>query len=405
MRVVGRAEGAQGRQLWERPQKCGVYALGAVVHHCAVSTIHAERIRHGVVSCTSAGLSLPEYTASVIDLLRRAVPADSACLATTDPATGLVTGSFKVDLEDARDELFAHFEYEVEDVNLFRELAHRPDPVGVLALDTEGHPETSARWRDFLVPLFDVHQELRAAFRADGQAWGAIGLYRTSPTSGFSPAEAAFVADLSTEIGRGLRTAVVTSAATRDRREAEGPAVLVVADDGALSSITPAAEASLSMLGPTPQGELPFVVHALVSACRAFRAGHLTSAPRTRVRAPSGEWFVLHAAPLAATEDASRATAVTIEPARPPDVIPLVVAAHGLTEREQQVVRLVLAGSPTAEIGRRLHLSPYTVQDHLKAIFDKVGVRSRRELAARVFFDQYTERMDGPLGPSGWFAG
>jgi len=55
-----------------------------------------------------------------------------------------------------------------------------------------------------------------------------------------------------------------------------------------------------------------------------------------------------------------------------------------LSEREQQVALLVASGKTNAEIGAQLYLSPRTVERHVGAILQKLGYRSRVELAARV---------------------
>jgi DNA-binding NarL/FixJ family response regulator len=79
--------------------------------------------------------------------------------------------------------------------------------------------------------------------------------------------------------------------------------------------------------------------------------------------------------------------------------------AYGLTNQEQTVTGLVCRGLATREIAERLPISAHTVQDHLKSIFDKTGVRSRRELVAAILQEQYLPRaMTGqPVGRSGFF--
>jgi DNA-binding CsgD family transcriptional regulator len=67
--------------------------------------------------------------------------------------------------------------------------------------------------------------------------------------------------------------------------------------------------------------------------------------------------------------------------------------ACGLTAREREVTRLVALGLPTAAIAERLYLSAWTVQDHLKAIFEKVGVATRGELVAHLFFQRQVPEL------------
>ena len=117
-----------------------------------------------------------------------------------------------------------------------------------------------------------------------------------------------------------------------------------------------------------------------------------------RVRTPAGTWLVVHGSALGEGSDAR--VAVIVEPASTPELAPLAAAAYGLTERERAVTQLVAQGLDTSEIASRLHLSTWTVQDHLKAIFEKTGVRTRGELVARLFFDHHAPRLTAPRPPA-----
>jgi DNA-binding CsgD family transcriptional regulator len=93
-----------------------------------------------------------------------------------------------------------------------------------------------------------------------------------------------------------------------------------------------------------------------------------------------------------------------VEPCAPRATVAIRLAAYGLSRREAEVARLVLRGSSTRAISAALHISPHTVQDHLKAVFEKTGVSSRRELSSRIFFDQYVGRLGSDLDANGWFS-
>jgi DNA-binding CsgD family transcriptional regulator len=369
-----------------------------------MGTLRTEPVQRGLDALARSGLDWREFVRGAIDLLGAAVPHDAACIGPVDPETGLLTGSVKQNIGDELDAEFLRHEYVTDEVNLFRSLSRREHPVGILADDTGGDPQRSSRHREMFVPHWSLDHEMRASGLSDGHAWSAIALYRNGGSSGFSPAEADFLARVSGVIAVGVRAGLVTAAAARPGPAVAGPAVLVVDADDSVSRLSPAAEARVLELGGSAWDALPTPVAAITAAARALGAGTFDGVPRLRVRTPAGQWLVVHAAPLAGRDGAGRQVVVTIEEARPTEIVPLVVAAFGLTGRERDVVAGVLQGESTQEIGRSLHLSPYTVQDHLKAVFDKAAVGSRRELVARVFFDHYAPRFATDLTPSGWYA-
>jgi DNA-binding CsgD family transcriptional regulator len=104
--------------------------------------------------------------------------------------------------------------------------------------------------------------------------------------------------------------------------------------------------------------------------------------PRAWVRVADGRWVIVEAARL---DGASTDVVVTVRAAGVEEILDLVGRAHGLTRRERELVALLVEGLDTRELAARLFISQHTVQDHLKSVFAKVGVRSRRELVSGVF--------------------
>ena len=135
------------------------------------------------------------------------------------------------------------------------------------------------------------------------------------------------------------------------------------------------------------------VTVAAVGARARAAAGVTATATRTRARTRSGVWLLIHASCLHSADGTAADVAVVIEPAKASEVAPLIVEAYELTPREVDVTRALARGLTTVEIARELHLSRYTVQDHLKSVYEKVGVSSRGELVAKMFADHYHDGL------------
>ncbi|MCA1668179.1 MAG: helix-turn-helix transcriptional regulator [Thermomicrobia bacterium] len=350
-----------------------------------MKTDQARRVRQDIIVLSHQGLDWATLALRAGSLLRSVVPFEHACWHSVDPGTHLLTGAVKEHLAD--DPRHVRYEFSVEDVNKFSFLARSPCPVGLLSQATHGHSAQSPRFRDLLQPI-GIAWELRACFVAGGTPWGACGIYRTPDQPDFAAREAAFVADVSRLLAEGFRRAMLLGGDTAEPTP-DGPGVIILDDRDTAVSITPAARRWLQELvdiGDPLDRRLPSPVYAVAARARGLAAtgvGEGRLQARARAFTRGGQWLLLHGSRLDGL--AAGMTAVVVEPARPAEIALLVVQAYGLSEREREITGLTLRGLSTKEMASQLHLSPLTVQHYLKAIFEKLGVRSRGELIAKVF--------------------
>jgi DNA-binding CsgD family transcriptional regulator len=352
-----------------------------------------ERALHRITDLAGEGQDLVTFWNEVTAIVAPLVPHYMApCWYTLDPASLLITSHVNPAMPELPRE-WLELEYYEDDVHDLASVARSDSGYSTLHEATGGDPSASTRWQSNIEMGGD--QELLVALRtAAGDAWGSLGLYREPNEPMFSEEEIGFLGAVAPALSEGARRALLLGEA-RDPEGPDAPVLLVLSASGDVESSTPGVEQLVSDLpgGDWDDGRLPQSV--LSVAARALRTADGEDGPGdvavARVLSNSGQWVVLHGATLVGG-GATRA-AVIIEPAQPARITPLLMAAYGLTEREQEVTRLVLQGDSTVQIAERLVLSPHTVQQHLKKVFDKTGVRSRRDLVGKVFFSHYEPRL------------
>lgn len=280
-------------------------------------------------------------------------------------------------------------EYYGDDVHQLVDVVRSQDGISTLHEVTGGDPTSSPRWQ--FNRTMGGDQELIARLRTGhGQTWGAVSFYREPGAPMFDAQDKAFVQALSPHLARGARTALLIGSAT-DPDVPDAPGLLMLDDRLEMISATVDVARWLDELpdGDRSRGRLPSSVLA-VAASALGPTGTGDSGGFARVLSRKGNWVLLHGARL---EGGTSRVAVIIEPAHPARLYPLLMSAYQLTPREEDVTRLTLHGSSTTQIAQDLHISPHTVQQRLKSIFDKTGVHSRRDLVAKIFFNHYEPRV------------
>jgi DNA-binding CsgD family transcriptional regulator len=355
-----------------------------------------EQLKEEIAALGARGLSRQDFFAELSPRLRRGLDNDASCWHTLDPQTRLLTSDQSQDLVDrgiytaetvgAAGEVIIRSEYLKVDPNGFAELATRRVPVGILAVATRGKPERSARYREILEPSGIPH-ELRAAFVLRGRVWGAVHIARRQASGPFTQRDADVLAQVAPVIAEGIRGSLRFDAARRVTGP-EAPGLIVLGPAGEIELLTPPALPLLAVLGgrkfDPDRGQLPASVQALA----AFVSSQGAPAEGGNVVTAPGQegWVTLHASRPDPTADR---VAIVIEAATGPRAATVRLEAHGATAREREVATLIAQGLGNSEIAELLVVSPHTVHDHVKSLFEKLDVTSRQELVARVFFDEY----------------
>lgn len=332
-----------------------------------------------------------EFRARADRALRRAIGYDIAAWASVDPSTHLHTScdvfaSFGELPKEMEQQLFA-IEFADEDPLTYTKMIRAGRTVGRLRAEVD-EPESVRRFREVLAPV-GASDEMRVVLRDSTGVWGALALGRAEWWEPFDRRAADVIEAVAPTLAAAFRHAFLVAGLGAGDRP---PGAFTVSPDGEFLATSEPAERWIDTLtGDQLRGTLGSLLASL---------DHRPVARATVVGSDGP--VTLHAFPR---KGADGEVEVVIEHPRPAELAEVIMAAHGLTPREAQVTRLVMQGLTTRAMSNELAISEYTVQDHLKSVFAKVGVVTRGELLHAVFGLHYRPRQeaDSTPGPYGFF--
>lgn len=339
----------------------GIPAEGPAPYHRDVTTRDADAIERLARTVSDSR----ELRARVITHLRRTIPFDWYVFVLTDPVT-------TVGVDPLAEVPAAVRLPELIGAKYLTELNRWTSLAGAATLGDRA--AESPVWQQVQRAL-GVVDVLSVVFRDGHGCWGFLDLWSREP---FGNQDVRRINADVPAVTEALRREQARSLRRPAAGEVGGPVVLVLDESLRVVSRTAAAEDWLARLLPPAGGVLPVPAAAYNVAAQlvARERGVDAHEPRGRVHLGGGSWISVSAARLGPD------VVVAMEPITAADRLDLIGRGFALSPRERTVVAEVCAGRTTADVAASLHLSPLTVQDHLKSVFRRTGVRSRRELAA-----------------------
>lgn len=362
-----------------------------------------SRCRERIETLATAGLAADEARREAVAVLRRTIGFDRWCWPLADPDSALsVAGIGEVDFWPSLARMVA-LEEDGDVVSKDRLAGARRTSIA-LSSATDGDLARSRRWRECLEP-YGVGDQLMTACRDRHGCWGWLELMRDAGDAPFDDHDARLLEDLAPALGGLLRRSAIRPwPADELGGLPRAPGTLILDEELQPVSWTSALRAWVDVLPSAwlyARFEvLPTAVYRLGARLLARDGGRGSALPASaRVRTRTGRWCVIEGDTMEGAE-AGR-VAITIRAATPGETLDLLCRAYDLTARERELVALVVAGLSTRELAEALCISPYTVKDHLKAVFDKVGVRSRRELTTQLADGAPRERAATAIARAG----
>ncbi|WP_342555788.1 helix-turn-helix transcriptional regulator [Paenibacillus sp. FSL R7-0652] len=351
--------------------------------------LYGQQHVHRITSLEKGTWTSRSYREAVLRHLQPVIPYDAYCFTTVDPSTLLSTGAVTEDgVEAIHDQLFIN-EYMEEDIHKYADLVQSDQHTAILYAAVHSNPESSVRYKNILLPA-GFGDEMRTVFISNDSCWGYLTLYRKADQPAFTEQERSQLEEWTYSIAKMLRITSLTLIEEMKRESPAEPGILLASNALKLVSLNTSAEYWISQLrlmeGISPN-TLPRPVRAVAShllsqlqleqsaACKSLCA----SPSKVCIQLPDGRYLMLQASHLKQL-DGSDQIAVMLNQAMPQELLSVLAECHGLSPREREVLGYVLRSYSSKEIAAAMYISAYTVQDHLKSIFDKTGVSSRREL-------------------------